>query len=96
MPTATSMVCHAMQTRIQLIDGAIIGREQGNYVAQLGVFRYVSGIHAQLRLNGSQWLITDLGSRNGTRVNGIPCTPALPFNKGDIIRLANFYDFIVE
>jgi len=93
---ATTMVCHAMQTRLQLMDGALIGREQGNYHPQLAMFRYVSGLHAQLRLTSGQWTITDLGSRNGTRVNGIPCTPTLPFGKGDIVRLANFYDFIVE
>jgi hypothetical protein len=30
----------------------------------------VSRLHAELRPDGDQWLLTDLGSRNGTRLNG--------------------------
>jgi pSer/pThr/pTyr-binding forkhead associated (FHA) protein len=31
----------------------------------------VSRRHAELRREGGRWLIRDLGSRNGTRVNGV-------------------------
>lgn len=93
---AASLFCAAMNTRIQLRDNAMIGRVQGDYVSQLGTFQYISGIHARLNFDGQQWTITDLGSRNGTRVNGLPCAPALSFRKGDVIRIANFYDFKVE
>lgn len=92
----TSLFCAAQQTRLILKDGGTIGREQGDYIRELYSFIYVSSIHARLNWNGQQWIITDLGSRNGTKVNGMPCTPALPFNTGDIVRLGNFYDFKVE
>jgi pSer/pThr/pTyr-binding forkhead associated (FHA) protein len=31
----------------------------------------VSRRHAELRRDGESWLLRDLGSRNGTRVNGV-------------------------
>jgi pSer/pThr/pTyr-binding forkhead associated (FHA) protein len=40
--------------------------------------QYVSRYHARLRWNGAAWLVEDLGSRNGTTVNGAPCPPHNP------------------
>jgi hypothetical protein len=37
--------------------------------------RYVSAHHARLRWDGDQWRIEDLGSTNGTHVDGRPCAP---------------------
>jgi hypothetical protein len=37
--------------------------------------RYVSAHHARLRWDGDQWRIEDLGSTNGTQVDGRPCAP---------------------
>jgi hypothetical protein len=37
--------------------------------------RFVSAHHARLRWDGDHWLIEDLGSTNGTHVNGEPCVP---------------------
>ncbi len=85
-----------MGVTLQLMPGAIVGRVNGNYAMQLGSFQYISGTQARLDFNGAQWSITDLGSRNGTAVNGVPCAPTLPFKAGDIIRFSKFYDFQVE
>ncbi len=93
---AQRLVCHAMGVTLQLMPGAIVGRVNGNYAMQLGSFQYISGTQARLDFNGAQWSITDLGSRNGTAVNGVPCAPTLPFKAGDIIRFSKFYDFQVE
>ena len=96
-PSASRLVCRAMGVTIQLMPGAVIGRVNGNYPAQLGAFQYMSGTHARVDFNGGQWTITDLGSRNGTAVNGMRCVGApVPFRIGDTVRIANFYDFTVE
>jgi len=52
----------------------------------------VSRIHAGLKIVNSRVLITDLGSSNGTRVNGQKIMPHLdyPINHGDILALGRF------
>ena len=39
---------------------------------------YASGRHARLFPQGTRWFLEDLGSTNGTYVNGAPVTRALP------------------
>lgn len=92
------LYCAAMNTRIKLFDGALIGRTQGEYASQLGTFNYISGRHAVLQMTPNGWTITDVGSTNGTKVNGIRATPnvPMPFRMGDIVRIANTYDFKAE
>jgi FHA domain/DUF1707 SHOCT-like domain len=48
----------------------------------------VSRRHAELRRDGDRWLLRDLGSRNGTRVNGIRVTDEAEVRPGDNISLA--------
>jgi hypothetical protein len=36
---------------------------------------FISSRHARLRWDGVGWWVEDLGSRNGTLVNGRPCPP---------------------
>ena len=95
---ASYLVCQAEQVSIPLMNGAVIGRTAGDYANILGKCIYISGIHARLTQNGSVWSITDLGSRNGTKVNGVACQPNVPmtFKAGDTIRLGAFYDFRAE
>lgn len=92
------LYCAAMHITIPLIQGAVIGRTTGNYVGQLGQCIYISGTHASLGQDAAGWTITDLGSRNGTKVNGVACVPHQParINVGNIVRIANFYDFVVR
>ena len=87
-----------MDIRIRRIQGAGIVRTTGNYVGQLGECIYISGTHASLGQDAAGWTITDLGSRNGTKVNGVACVPHQParINVGNIVRIANFYDFVVR
>lgn len=49
----------------------------------------VSRLHASLKLANERVIITDLGSSNGTRVNGQKIVPHLeyPLNHGDMIAL---------
>jgi predicted component of type VI protein secretion system len=47
----------------------------------------VSRRHAELRRDGERWLLRDLGSRNGTRLNGVPVTGEVEVRPGDQISL---------
>lgn len=52
----------------------------------------VSRMHASIRVIEDQVLITDLGSANGTRVNGMQITSHIPYpiKHGDILTLGKF------
>lgn len=50
----------------------VIGRQPGSDV--ILSHATVSGVHCQLEWTGGAWLVRDLGSRNGVRVDGVPCT----------------------
>jgi hypothetical protein len=62
-----------------------IGREPGNGI----VLRHpsVSAEHAELRLRGGVWTLTDLGSLNGTWVDGEPVLGSLPVAPASEIRI---------
>lgn len=55
------------------VDGAVIGRDPVNDIVVAGD-RRVSRVHAEVRQHEGRWLLTDLGSRDGTRVNGLAVT----------------------
>lgn len=52
----------------------------------------VSRDHAQFLYREGTWLLSDLGSRHGTHVNGTPLTPerSLPIASGDLVRFGPF------
>lgn len=93
---ATKLVCRQENITLVLQNGAVLGRLEGPYQAMLSRLEFVSARHAQLWAEGDKWIISDLGSRNGTAVNGQWCYNPLPFSIGDTVRLANFYDFVAE
>jgi pSer/pThr/pTyr-binding forkhead associated (FHA) protein len=47
----------------------------------------VSRRHAHLRREGERWLLRDLGSSNGTRVNGMRVTEEVEVRPGDQLNL---------
>lgn len=63
--------------------GVSVGREEDNDVQLLvtGVSRY----HAKITFNGSAWSILDLGSTNGTRLNGKQISAETVLADGDTI-----------
>jgi hypothetical protein len=83
-----------------VLDGRaeyVLGREGSDQVAaDVNLSPYggrekgVSRAHAVLRRERSQWLLIDLGSTNGTRVNGAPAPAHQPVlvHNGDEIRLS--------
>lgn len=48
---------------------------------------YASGRHARLFPQGTRWFLEDLGSTNGTFVDGNQVSRALPVSPGDSIRI---------
>jgi hypothetical protein len=72
-----------------------IGRHQGCdlHIADMTVSR----LHARLARNAGGWLLTDLGSTNGTRLNGWRVREeAVPVRAGDQIRFGSAEFFIVQ
>lgn len=64
------------------------GREPGSGVLVSGdAARVVSARHAELRLESGTWRLVDLGSRNGTYLNGKRVTTPTAVQAGDLIRL---------
>jgi hypothetical protein len=67
-----------------------IGRDQrcDLFISDLSVSR----LHARLTRDGTGWVLTDLGSTNGTRINGWRVREPVPLRAGDIVRFgsANF------
>ena len=49
----------------------------------------VSKQHAEILRQGDGWRVRDLGSRNGTRVNGVEATEPIPIRAGDAIEFGN-------
>ena len=54
--------------------------------------RTVSEAHASVQMRGSDWLLTDLGSRNGTKHNGqrVPPERTKKLQDGDLLELGNY------
>lgn len=69
-----------------------IGRGEANDIPISGARRLVSGKHAEIRSREGQLFLVDVGSRNGTRLNGKRLSPGeeYPLNKGDEIAVGDF------
>lgn len=74
----------------------VFGRNGGIWPA-LGAYQYISGVHGRIGRDGQGWTITDLGSTNGTKVNGVAIAKdiACPIRRGDKIMIATS-EFTVE
>lgn len=70
----------------RLFDGQnLIGRGDESHI-QIND-RHVSEMHAAVRHKDGAYLLWDLGSTNGTKVNGVEVTAALELNDGDRIEI---------
>ena len=72
-------------SRFTLQEENIIGRAVENSIPI--VDETVSSRHARLAFYRGQWLLEDLGSRNGTHVNDIPVNEPMVLTDGDRIQL---------
>lgn len=77
-----------LQNRIPLTaDTLVLGRavDCGLVIADARVSRH----HAELRRDGDSFVLADLGSTNGTFLNGQRLTQALPLRHGDVIEVGS-------
>jgi hypothetical protein len=76
---------------IEVADGDIIGRKAGKFAAVFGRFNFVSGTHCKITKIGTDWVILDLGSTNGTFCNGSKLAPNTPcsITNGMTIKIAD-------
>ena len=79
----------AIETRFDLKDGdTSVGRSSGSDVV-LKSDDYASGRHARLTRHGGLLYVEDLGSTNGTFVNGRKTVGATPVRNGDSVRIGS-------
>lgn len=71
---------------IPLVSDSVIGREPGLAV-KLDDPR-VSARHAELTYRHDQWWLRDLGSSNGTLLNGQPVHSVVAVRSGDVLQCA--------
>ena len=62
---------------------ATLGREEDNHIVLPDA--WVSARHARIDCQDGEWRVTDLDSRNGTRLNDLPIARPTSLQDGDII-----------
>lgn len=72
--------------RLVLAPSALIGRSGGCALA-LRDDDEVSAQHARLTAQAGRILLADVGSTNGTLLNGVPLTAPTPLHDGDVVRV---------
>jgi hypothetical protein len=80
--------------RYSLRDSLLIGRSARSDITLDD--DWVSAEHLCLRRSGGAWLAEDLGSTNGTRLNGRPLKSAARVRAGDVLDLGRVKFKLVE
>lgn len=76
-------------------DAITIGRQQGNTI-QL-TEKNVSRRHARLALDDADaWVIEDLGSYNGVKVNGVAIEGRITLKEGDVVQIGDYHLALTE
>jgi predicted component of type VI protein secretion system len=82
---------------IAILDGSLLGRTSGNYMAIFGRFGHVSSRHCTFRYDESiGWCVTDVGSTHKTHYNNVPLVPNVPQQLADrsFLKIANIEFFV--
>jgi hypothetical protein len=75
-------------------DAVTIGRQQGNTI-QL-TEKNVSRRHARLYPDHAAWIIEDLASYNGVKVNGVPIDGRVTLKEGDVVQIGDYHLALTE
>lgn len=99
-PVALKILSASVLLPINPVDEVTLGRvsEGQPVVPDIDLTPYkayeagVSRMHARLQFHESRLTVTDLGSANGTRLNGRPITSHIPYplNHEDVLTLGKF------
>ena len=82
---------HAGGLQLSCASESILGRKAGPHAAYLAAYSYISGQHGKILLKGGTWYYLDLGSTNGSRLNGSACVAQTeyPIKAKDILELGD-------
>lgn len=75
-------------------EAVTIGRQQGNTI-QL-TEKNVSRRHARLVPDGEIWVLEDLGSYNGVKVNGRSVEARVSLREGDVVQIGDYHLALTE
>jgi len=84
-PTHLLSVDGSPPSAYALTSSNLIGRAADNAICLDDPL--ISAHHARISYAGGQWLVEDLGSRNGTRVNDLQVEGPIALASGDVLRL---------
>lgn len=81
--------------KLEIKEGGF-GRTSGIY-SEFAQIDYISGHHGEIRKVGPKWQVRDIGSTNGTSINGVDMIPDkwYELNPGDTVSIATV-DFKIE
>lgn len=74
-------------TRYDLFGGLTLGRSDAADICFTD--RYASGLHARVYSRGNRYFVEDLGSTNGTVVNGVPVEVEQELTDGSLIEIGD-------
>ncbi len=74
----------AIGSRLPLDHYSTVGRREDNTIVIDDAF--ISGAHAQLTFDHGNWWLQDLGSTNGTALNGAPVRSKVQVRPDDIVQ----------
>ena len=88
---ALLLLQHAGGIQLACPSDCVLGRKMGPHTAYLAAYSYISGQHGKVLLKNGVWYYLDLGSTNGTRLNGSSCVARseYPIKPQDILELGD-------
>jgi hypothetical protein len=91
LPAEKIYFCNSEGWNIEITNGDILGRTNGQHTAKLGKYPVISSNHAKVMQQNNEWFIVDLNSTNKTYLNGIKLDPnvSVKIKQNDVVILAN-------
>ena len=85
-----------LNLKIEISSNDILGRATDKFAKVFSNLKQISSKHVSFLCRGNSWLITDLGSTNGTKLNGKLLFPMQPekIKEGDSLILANIEFYV--